>query len=580
MTKPPRGANGPSGSNAHTRRVGASGPPPAPGRKVGPPGPKGPPRGGGTNGPPPPPGASTSARAQNGKPAVVEGSKTSQQAPLSNPVRRMDTIRVSLRKIGDCTTEREQVYKLLFENNVDVRHIFPAATGFSVIADNPAAVEKILSSGLTSKLAALKLKPLPPPELLARRTIVVRGVDEMVGSHSAESIKEEINKNNTGITVESAIKIPNRSRFFKLVMANTDSADKACREGLKAFYYKIRTDQISQETFVSLKVCFKCYMYNDHATNQCRSTILICSECAQVGHSYRDCKSTVKRCVNCTREGGDPNHRTLAAKCPLRKKLINDKRSQINNKNQPKTTYANVAKNAAEPKRKSPETPTLPQIKLDSSISVKMTALIIEAHIASLTRNEMFSTYLSENMKLNYDIDVKFPERNSQEIFRMLSNPEQPMTVQPPQGSLEEPSVSGSDPAPQRGQKHMRETSSSDTEEGRNSRKRRNRKKKSAAPEGDTIIRSSEEESSEVEEVPQARAMGARPKDSGQSSLHKSSRDRSANRQVQARGGSRALGPSLSNSGLVKINQFEYHCTYDSTTPNKNRNTTKDNNTQ
>ena len=53
---------------------------------------------------------------------------------------------------------------------------------------------------------------------------------------------------------------------------------------------------------------------------------------------------------------------------------------------------------------------SFPQIKLNSDVSLKMTALIIEAHIASLTRKEKFSTYLAQNMKLNYGIDVKFPD--------------------------------------------------------------------------------------------------------------------------------------------------------------------------
>ena len=425
--------------------------------------------------------------------------RSSAPTPLpTNPIKRSDTIRVSLRKTSESSCDRQELYKILFMSDIDVRHVYTVPTGFSVIADNPGAVEKILGSNMATKLAAVNLKPLPPPELLARRTVVVRGVDEMVGSHSAESIKHEINRNNQGITVENVIKIPNRQRFFKIVLADTNSAERVCREGFRAFYYKVRADQISQETFVSLKVCFKCYKYNDHATNQCESKTVVCSECAETGHTYRDCKSRVKRCVNCKKTGGDSSHRTLAAKCPLRKKLINDKKSQINNVNSTKkATYANVAKANNEPKRKSQEPLNFPQIKLDSNISIKMTALVIEAHIASLTRKEKFSTYLAENMKLNYGIDVKFPERNSEEIFRMLSNPEQPVVSDPAtqepasqepetQEPAEDSIASGDESEPSRGQKNKRlTTSSTDTEDGEQvitQKKRRKRRGKRFAP--------------------------------------------------------------------------------------------------
>ena len=174
----------------------------------------------GSGGPPkgrlPPTGGN--ARTTPGANAPKAGS--SKEAPVKavvvpeNPLRRVDTIRVSLRKEGACTASRSDVYKILFQSNVDIRHVYSTATGFSVIADNPSEVEKLISSSMVTKLAEIKLKPLPPPELLARRTVVVRGVDELVGSHSAESIKEEISRNDSGVMVKSVIKIPNRPKFF------------------------------------------------------------------------------------------------------------------------------------------------------------------------------------------------------------------------------------------------------------------------------------------------------------------------------------------------------------------------------
>ena len=44
---------------------------------------------------------------------------------------------------------------------------------------------------------------------------------------------------------------------------------------------------------------------------------------------------------------------------------------------------------------------------------------------SSLSDGRMFSEYLSESIKLNYNVDVKFPERDSRGIFRVLTNLEQ-----------------------------------------------------------------------------------------------------------------------------------------------------------
>ena len=405
-----------------------------------------------------------------------------QKTLVFNNTTKNDTIRVTLKKSVTAEIDKKEVYKVLFVNNVDIKHILKTPVGFSVITDDPKSVEKILSSGIVSKLEEINLKPIAPPELQARKTLVIRGVDEMVGSHTAEATKTEIEAQNPGIQLESVIKIPNRNRFFKVVCKDTQIAEKILREGLKAFYYKIRPDQISQELFINLKICFKCFKYEDHFTNQCKVTQKICSECAETGHTFRECRSTTKRCVNCKSSGGDDSHRTLAAKCPLRKKLTNDIKSRKLNKNNNVEYSEVVRKNATTTKGKA-ENSSFPQIKLNSDVSIKMTALIIEAHIASLTRKEKFSTYLAQNMKLNYGIDVKFLDRNSEEIFRMLSNPE--------------PEKPTSAPVPQKstGTKNKRVTSSAvssteseEADETPMKRRKRRKKKKvmSSTPEVDS----------------------------------------------------------------------------------------------
>ena len=57
-----------------------------------------------------------------------------------------------------------------------------------------------------------------------------------------------------------------------------------------------------------------------------------------------------------------------------------------------------------------------------------MVALVIEAHIDSIGDGRPYNEILSESLRLNYDIDVKLPNRDSQKILNVYLNPEQQKT--------------------------------------------------------------------------------------------------------------------------------------------------------
>ena len=372
---------------------------------------------------------------------------TTQQTLLplpSNPPVRSKKCNITLQKINPKDViERKEVYKLLCENDVLITHVYDNKTGFTVKTDSPRSIDQILGDRVSNKLKShLKLKPVPPQEYSSQKTVVVKGVDEILGGQPAEAIKEEILKNNADLRIESVIKFNGMTRTFKIICKDTATAEKICREGFKAFYYNVSTKQVEQEEHVKINTCGKCYANNAHNTNQCRSTIKICSECAETGHTWRECQATVKKCINCTRDGKEAGHRTTAMKCPLRKAIVKKVRKQkaeSKKKNAGRTyatvstgsTYAAVAANrganSEAPKTQKPSAPPPKpvQIVMNNDLSVKMTALIMEAHIASISDGNKFSEYLSENIKLNYGVDVKFPERDSKGIFRMLSNTEQ-----------------------------------------------------------------------------------------------------------------------------------------------------------
>ena len=95
----------------------------------------------------------------------------------------------------------------------------------------------------------------------------------------------------------------------------------------------------------------------------------------------------------------------------------NDKLSTENNK-----TYSDIAREAVR-QAKTDDTTTRPTITLTDKTNLKMTALILEAHIACIDPQNNFGQTLSDSLKRNFDIDAKFPDSDSRKIFNLYFNP-------------------------------------------------------------------------------------------------------------------------------------------------------------
>lgn len=61
-------------------------------------------------------------------------------------------------------------------------------------------------------------------------------------------------------------------------------------------------------------------------------------------------------------------------------------------------------------------------VNLNDKTQIKLTALILEAHIACMGHPEKYGTTLSETLKMNFDIDITFPNRDSASIFGFYFN--------------------------------------------------------------------------------------------------------------------------------------------------------------
>ncbi|KAF2349007.1 hypothetical protein FHG87_020239 [Trinorchestia longiramus] len=105
-----------------------------------------------------------------------------------------------------------------------------------------------------------------------------------------------------------------------------------------------------------------------------------------------------------------------------KQKKIDEEQKEVRESNE---TYATIAKQAVIESSKSKH-----NITLTSNIQIKLMALIIEAHMASLAQQEGFGTILSKSPKMNYNIDANFPYRDSAAIFKFFYNNKDPQTKQ------------------------------------------------------------------------------------------------------------------------------------------------------
>ena len=178
------------------------------------------------------------------------------------------------------------------------------------------------------------------------------------------------------------------------------------------FHMMITPDQMARDDFINILTCFKCYAMESHPTKNCQETKILCSECGQEGHRWSECRSPTKMCLNCKGQ-----HRTLAMACPIKKDLINKKRTEKEEQEHSKRArpYSAVIKETVrESQMKSRPT----QIVLGSDHSYLITTCIIHAHFVNMARPGSYETELNKLLKSNGLPTVNIPtEVPSEELF-------------------------------------------------------------------------------------------------------------------------------------------------------------------
>lgn len=309
--------------------------------------------------------------------------------------------------------------------NVPFTRLYVTPEGYKAVCRDDTEAERLLSNEAREIFYKAGLIIVIPPEMTAKRTLFIRQLDHSIGSRSADDIKSDIENRNDWLTVDEVTKIKDYTHVIKVRFANTNMVETVLQRGLLIGNMSVTPEQMNRETFVNLLTCFKCYVFEDHATKDCpHEYLVVCSECSCTGHKYTECESEVKKCINCTKLGYEnTNHRTLAMACPYKKMMIKDKlkSEQENEKHKQKSTYVEIAKQAIAEATK-PEEKT--QLILSEPKHYKLLCAIMHAHIANICNPGCYATELNLMLQKNGLETMWFPEDpDSSKLLQATATP-------------------------------------------------------------------------------------------------------------------------------------------------------------
>lgn len=229
----------------------------------------------------------------------------------------MSTFKIKIKCLGP-EASRDAVLKVLNRHNVLCSKVHRANADLILVYCNSANdVDKVFTSEAVNDLSQLDCEPTAPPDLHAKRSIIVKRLDSFIYDQDAESIKRELERVNPWLKIRNLFKFPN-SKTFKITCFNLDMVSRALSGGLLMFNLSISSNNISPEDFVNVMICYRCYKWNDHITESCSkaSSYIICSLCSSTDHIYKNCKSECRKCINC---GG--GHSSISFGCPKRREI-------------------------------------------------------------------------------------------------------------------------------------------------------------------------------------------------------------------------------------------------------------------
>jgi hypothetical protein len=270
--------------------------------------------------------------------------------------------------------------------------------GFSAFTEFERDIEALLTKNAREKLGALGLEARLPPKVKAQRSVICRRIDPYVGSHDKNELLSDIERNNHHLKVTEVIKFKHHTHVFKIEFETIGMAQHALQNGILCCHVRISPDQIKQEEYVDVLMCFKCYKLNEHTTKDCPTpNLIICSECTG-NHDFRECKATVKKCIN---SQGD--HRTMAMSCPKKKEAIKVKKdkSEEDKRQKEDSTYARIVTKTMENVQGDQQKQQTEVSKILAETGIRAMIMVLDAHLHNIMEPGTYNKQMNKTLARN-----------------------------------------------------------------------------------------------------------------------------------------------------------------------------------
>jgi len=299
----------------------------------------------------------------------------------------MPKITIKPRNGIDEAPSRVTILKTLCDSGVQVTSIRSNNGVHHVYYSEDCDTDILFSEVCVAALFAVGCEPVLPPQIKAKRTVILRNLDPLIYEHEVDNIKIEIER----FIVDDIYKFSNH-KMLKVTFTTQQMAKRCVENGAYMYSLRVPPRNINVDRYIEIVTCYRCFKLDGHTSHSCDKDInyKVCSLCSASNHTSRECSATVKKCLNC----GGP-HSTLAMACPNRKKIIHDKRKE-------QTTYAGtVTGNSGAAAPKAPSNLIQDMSDHFSSFNIaevisKSTICVVIASMKSKENNTSFEQVLNE----------------------------------------------------------------------------------------------------------------------------------------------------------------------------------------
>ncbi len=182
----------------------------------------------------------------------------------------MARIKIKCRTPDD-RDKKLKLIEILSRKDIEISRIFNTNDEFVVLTLNEHNADNIFDTDTKHEFTHNDFTPIMPPDLKARKNVIIPRVDDLIYEKNVVDIGEEIIKENDWIKedeIENIYKFPS-SLTIKITFTLILIAKKCTEKGLKAFKISIPGHEIKLETYIPIQCCMRCYTLEQHYTNEC-----------------------------------------------------------------------------------------------------------------------------------------------------------------------------------------------------------------------------------------------------------------------------------------------------------------------